>query len=130
MSTSTSHFTGPFGWSRRVDYSQVVRANGLLFVSGQFGCDDDGAIVSDDFVLQARKTFDNLRRVLEDAGAGFGDLVQVRCFLRDVKDFDEYKQVRREVLAPPYPTSLVVCSPEFTFDGMLIEIEAIAALPS
>jgi enamine deaminase RidA (YjgF/YER057c/UK114 family) len=128
MPDGPDHIRGPFPWAATVDYSQAVVANGLIFISGQYGADDDGNVVSDDFREQARATFTNLRRVLEEAGAGLSDLIQLRGFLLRAEDFGAYKEVRREFLSEPYPGSLVVCAPAFTFPGMLIEIEAVARL--
>jgi 2-iminobutanoate/2-iminopropanoate deaminase len=129
LTDQVSHIRGPFPWAAGVDYSQAVVANGLVFVSGQFGADENGDIASDDFREQTRSTFENLRRVLAASGADLSDLIQLRCFLLRADDFGAYKEVRREFLDEPFPTSLVVCSPAFTFPGMLVEIEGVARLP-
>ena len=120
---------GPFAWASQVGYSQAVTANGLVFVSGQFGCADDGSIVPGGFREQARATFENLGRVLEAAGTGFEHLVQLRGFLLDRGDFDAYREIRAEYVPGTAFTTLVVCVADFTFPGMLIEIEAVAQLP-
>lgn len=117
---------GPQPWMSSVEYSQAVAAGGLLFVSGQYGSDDEGRVVSDDIVRQTVRAFENLRGVLRFAGSSLGDLVQVRCYLADAGDFDVYKEVRRRFLRPPWPASVVVEVKGFTFPGMKIELEAVA----
>jgi enamine deaminase RidA (YjgF/YER057c/UK114 family) len=47
-----------------------------------------------------------------------------------VDDYPVFRQIRREYLAEPYPASSVTCAPQFAFPGMLIEIEAVASLPT
>lgn len=124
------HVRGPFAWADKLDCSQAVVANGLVFVSGQWPADDQGGIAPGDFQEQARLTFRNLGRVLNEAGASYEDLVHVRTYLLDQADYDAYKEVRREFLSEPFPATLLICVRDFSFPGMLIEIEAVAQLPS
>lgn len=129
MSNASTYLRGPFGWAQEMEYSQSVAANGLLFISGQFGANDSGDVVSDDAEEQIRATFQNLEKVLAASGASIKDLVSVRCYLLRGEDYPILKKVRREFIpAEPYPTSVVMCVPAFAFPGMLVEIEAIARL--
>ena len=82
------------------------------------------------FREQAHQTFANLRTVLEASGTGPEHLVQLRGFLLDRGDFDAYREVRAEYVPGTAFTTLVVCVADFTFPGMLIEIEAVAQLPA
>jgi enamine deaminase RidA (YjgF/YER057c/UK114 family) len=112
-----------------MEYSQAVSANGLLFISGQFGADANGEVISDNFEEQARATFQNLEQVLAAAGVGLSALVQLKCYLLRGEDYPVLKRVRREFIpTQPYPASVVMCVPAFAFPGMLIEIEAVARL--
>lgn len=123
--SAMEHVQGPFPWADRVDYSQAVVANGLVFVSGQYAAGENGEVVSEDFATQARMAFENLGLVLKRAGAGFDTLVQVRSFLLRERDFAAYQAIRREFLHRPFPATLAVCC-GFSYPGMLIEIEAVA----
>ena len=63
-------------------YSPAIRANGLLFVSGQVGSRDDGTpepVLED----QVRRAFDNLNAILAAAGCSFDDVIDVTVFLVD-----------------------------------------------
>lgn len=129
MTQSVSHVRGPFSWAREMEYSQSVAAQGLLFVSGQFGADANGDVVSDDAEEQIRATFQNLQQVLAASGASFADVVHLRCYLLRGDDYAILKRVRREFIpAEPFPASVVMCVPAFAFPGMLVEIEAVANL--
>ncbi|HEX4564571.1 MAG TPA: Rid family hydrolase, partial [Solirubrobacteraceae bacterium] len=77
---------------------------------------------------QARLTFENLRTVLEDAGASFDDVVKVTAFLTDASRLREYAHVRNEFITGPSPASTVVEVSALALPGMMIEVEAIAAL--
>jgi len=127
--TLSTHIRGPFTWAEEMEYSQAVSANGLLFISGQFGADANGEVISDNFEEQARATFQNLEQVLAAAGVGLSALVQLKCYLLRGEDYPVLKRVRREFIpTQPYPASVVMCVPAFAFPGMLIEIEAVARL--
>jgi 2-iminobutanoate/2-iminopropanoate deaminase len=127
MTTASTHLRGPFGWAKEMEYSQSVAAQGLLFISGQFGADANGDVVSDDAEEQIRATFQNLEAVLAASGAAMKNLVSLRCYLLRGDDYPILKKVRREFIPDePYPASVVMCVPAFAFPGMLVEIEAVA----
>lgn len=104
-------------------YSPAIRSGDLLFVSGQASVDRDGAIANGTFEEELRRSMENLRRVLEAGGCGFGDVVQVRAYVRDPADVPRYNELYREYFAPPLParTTLTGC-----LDPVAFEIEAIA----
>ena len=64
-------------------YSHVVEAGGFLFVTGQLATDpdDDSQPLPDGIAAQTHKVFDNLKRALAGAGAGFEHVIFVRIFL-------------------------------------------------
>jgi enamine deaminase RidA (YjgF/YER057c/UK114 family) len=122
----------PWTWQDAFGFSQAWRVEGagtLVFVSGQGPISADGAVVAaDDFEAQARQTFENLRTVLEQAGASFDDVVKVTTFLTDTSLLREYAHVRNEFITGPSPASTVVEVSALALPGMMIEVEAIAAL--
>jgi 2-iminobutanoate/2-iminopropanoate deaminase len=60
-------------------FSPAVRAGGFVFVSGMASADENGKIILDTFENEARRTYQNLARVLASAGVVICDVVQVRC---------------------------------------------------
>ncbi|MFH8773796.1 RidA family protein [Streptomyces sp. NPDC017958] len=76
----------PDGVAPSAQYSHVVSATGrLVAVSGQLALDEDGKLVGEgDPAAQARQVFENLRRCLAAAGAGFQDVVKLTYFVTDI----------------------------------------------
>ena len=108
-------------------YSPAVRVGDLLFVSGQVPRDvRTGELLGDDIRAQSSGVLDNLRRVLEAAGAGIEDVVSVTVYLADPNDWGAFNDVYRETFAPPYPARAVVGA---GLRGILVEVSAIALRP-
>lgn len=64
--------------------------------------DGQGTIVDYDIAVQCRGVFENLRTVLEDAGASWNDIVDVTCFLTNMKDdFPTFNKLYAEYFAGP-----------------------------
>ena len=85
-------------------YSQAVRSGDNLYLSGQVPLDPaTGKLVDGDISAQARRVFDNLRAVLEAAGASFGDVVRVGIYLTDLGNFGAVNEVMKQYFAEPYP---------------------------
>lgn len=63
-------------------YSPAIRANGLLFVSGQVGSREDGS-PEPELEAQVRRAFDNLNAILDAAGCSFDDVIDVTVFMVD-----------------------------------------------
>jgi len=108
-------------------FSPAIRAGDYLFISGQASVDDKGAIVSGSFEEECRRSFDNLGRILQGAGLGFGDVVQVRNYVGHQDDLAAFNRIYREYFTEPFParTTIVGCL------GTLLrfEVEAIAYMP-
>lgn len=113
-STPTSH----------LPFSPCVRVGELLFVSGQASVDETGAIVSDTFEGEFRRSVENLRKVLESAGSDLKHVVQTRNYVRDSEDLPLYNALYREYFSAPFParTTITHCLPA----ALRFEIEAVA----
>lgn len=92
-------------------FSPGVRAGEFVFVSGMASADENGQIIHDTFENEARRTYENLGRVLRAAGLGFDRVVQVRCYLQRQEDWDAHNRIYREFFSEPFParTTLVGC---------------------
>lgn len=106
-------------------YSQAVKANGVVYLSGQIPFDPATMqLVEGDIAAQARRVFANLRAVCEAAGGDLSQIVKLTIFLTDLGNFAEVNAVMAEAFAQPYParsTVQVSALPR----GAAIEIEAI-----
>lgn len=109
-------------------YSQAIRAGGLLFVSGQVPIDPaTGALVEGDIAAQTRQVLENLRGILEAAGASFDHVVRTTVFLADMNDFTAMNDVYAACFAAPAPARATVQVARLPKDAR-VEIDAIAAL--
>src|SRR5687767_2974501 len=95
--------TGPDLPGNKLPFSPAVRAGGFVFVSGQASVDDAGNLVLDTFESEMRRTMHNITRILTAAGLTLRDVVQVRGYLKDQSDWDEYNRLYREYFAEPFP---------------------------
>lgn len=112
-------------------YTDAVRFGDLLLVSGCAPLDEDNELVgAGDVVAQARQVLVNLAKVLEHADAGFGDVLKVAVFLLDVSQRQAVNRVREEFFGDARPASTLIEVSGLAVPGMLVEIEAIAGLPS
>lgn len=119
----------PSSFSRgmRIDLNGLV----ILLISGTASIDERGeSIHIGDFRAQARRTFQNITKLLEAEGATWKDVVRTTCYLRDIeRDYAAFNEERtafyREQGLDPLPASTgiqaILCRPE-----LLVEIEAIA----
>jgi 2-iminobutanoate/2-iminopropanoate deaminase len=107
-------------------YSQAIRANGFVFVSGQLPLRPDHAeIVSEGITEQTEQVFANLGAILDTAGSGLDRLVKTTVFLSDLGDFAAMNEVYARYVtdAPPARATIEVSALP---SGAKIEIEAIA----
>jgi len=121
------HVVAPDGVAAGRGYSQVVTGRGqLVVVSGQVAQNEHGELVGPgDPAAQARQVFENLRRCLAQAGAGFGDVVKLAFFVLDVADLPALRAARDAVIdtaRPPASTAVQVAA--LFAPGYLIEVEA------
>ena len=123
------------GWKRPRGYSNAVAARGeLVFVAGQVGWDAEERMVSDGFVPQFAQALENVRAVLEAAGAKPEHLVRVTVYVTDRSAYqEEMASVGaewRRVLGRVYPAMTLVEVSRLLEHGALVEVEATAVIPS
>ncbi|MEU8434431.1 RidA family protein [Streptomyces sp. NPDC029216] len=128
-----TRITAPEGVSPGTGYSHVVWGTGrFVAVSGQCALDEKGEVVGEgDPAAQARRVFENLRRCLAAAGAGFEDVVKLTYFVTDVAHLPAVRAARDEVIAPHLlPASSAVQVAALFRPELLLEIEAFAIVPT
>ena len=111
-------------------FTDAVEAAGLLFVSGIVPVDEQRELVGgEDVVAQARQVFANMRDVLAAAGCGFGDVVKVTVYLKNIEDRPRINPVRQEYFGASRPASVLVEVSDLFVPGLEVEIDAIAHVP-
>ena len=124
-------------------FPHAKRVGNLLFLSGigprvrgskeipGVTLDTERSIVSYDIERQCHAVFENVRLVLEDAGASWNDIVDVTVFLTNMKDFPIYNRIYAEYFAgagKPNPTRTTIAIMALP-TPIAIELKVIAALP-
>jgi reactive intermediate/imine deaminase len=90
-------------------YSQAVKVNNTVYLSGQIGLDPAAMeLVSDDFTAQAHQVFKNLSAVCEAAGGSMKDIVKLNIFLTDLGNFPIINEVMAQYFSQPYPARAAV----------------------
>lgn len=131
---------GLWDWPVPVPFSQGWRVGGdfdLIFVGGQISVDEHNNVIGEgDIEVQTRNVFENIGKVLREAGADFTDLVKFNTFYHfdgtgeQVQEFwEKMTRVRLEFLKEPGPVGTAIRCSGFMLDGILIEVEAFAVVP-
>ena len=108
-------------------YSQGVRKGGILQVAGQVPVDPaTGLIVGQTVGEQTQQALENVRAVLDEAGAGFEDVLMLRVYLARREDFAAMNAVYEQYVREPYPARTTVFVG--LAEGLLVEIDALAVV--
>ncbi|PEX06636.1 reactive intermediate/imine deaminase [Priestia megaterium] len=106
-------------------YSQGIVVNSLFYSSGQIPLRPDGTLVEGDVQVQATQVFENLKAVLEEAGASLNTVVKATVFIKDMNDFAALNEVYGDYFGDHKPARSCVEVARLPKD-VLVEIEVIA----
>ena len=107
-------------------YSQAIKVGNMIFTSGQIALTPSGEFLDTDIKTQTKQVCENLKAVLNAAGASLSDVVKTTIFLSDINDFSAVNEVYGEYFShkPARSTVAVKALPK----GAKVEIECIAVL--
>jgi len=109
-------------------YSQAIRANGFVFLSGQIPLDPKTQqVVEGDIAVQTERVLENLKVILEAAGVSFSHVVKTTVFLKDMNDFASMNETYARYFTAAPPARSTVQVSRLPKDA-LVEIELIASL--
>ena len=108
-------------------YSQAVKSNGLLFLSGQIPLATNGEICKGDFETRTRQVFSNIKGVLQSQGLTFNSIIKVNVYLTDINNFAVVNHVMEDLLDAPYPARALVEVSALPKNSD-IEVEAVASV--
>ncbi|XP_057433611.1 reactive Intermediate Deaminase A, chloroplastic-like [Lotus japonicus] len=109
-------------------YSQAIKANNLLFVSGVLGLDPEtGKFISDNVEDQTEQILKNMGEILKSGGASYTSVVKTTILLADLKDFKKVNEIYAKYFTSPAPARSTYQVAALPLDAK-IEIECIAAL--
>ena len=121
------------GWPQfaRYTFAPAILRDGFLFVSGMTASGEGGRILHPgDIAGQTAVILDRLGEILAAAGCGYGDVVATREYITTTEGYAETAAVRRRYFKAPFPAATGVIVAGLLRPGALIEIEAVAAVPS
>jgi len=107
-------------------YSQAIKANGMMFLSGQIPLDPQtAAMITGHITAQTKRVMENLRAVLEAEDLTFANVVKTTIYLTDLADFAKVNEIYGSYFEsdpPARATVQVAALPK----GANVEIEAVA----
>ena len=107
-------------------YSQAVKWNGNVFLSGQIPLDPaTGRLVDGDIAVQTERVLENLRAVLEAAGSSFDRVLKTTVFLKNMEDFPKMNEVYARYFPADAPARSTVEAARLPRD-VRVEIDCIA----
>ena len=111
-------------------YSQGIKANGFLFVSGQIGLNPiTRKLVEGGMQAEAVQIMENIRAILKAGGAGMEDVVSTTIYLKNIDDFQKMNEIYGKYFTGNFPTRSTVGVSSLA-GGASIEITVTALLPS
>ena len=123
----------------RGKYPHVKRGGDILFVSGTSSRRADDSIAGADvdalgkarldIRVQTRAVIENIRDILQAAGAGLNDVIEITSYLVNMNDFAGYNEVYGEFFGYDGPARTTVAVHQLPHPHLLIEIKAIAYKP-
>ena len=108
-------------------YSQAIKANGFIFVSGQLPVvPTTGQFAEGGIVAQTKQSLENIKAILAQAGCTFADVVKTTVFIKDMNDFAVMNTMYAEYFTKDCPARACIEIARLPKDA-LVEIEVIAA---
>ncbi|MEO7911454.1 MAG: RidA family protein [Roseiflexaceae bacterium] len=127
-------FLNPASMPPSFGYTQVVEVTGskMLYIAGQVAIDPAGQMIgASDLSAQTQQVFENLKAGLEAVGATFEHVVKLQFYLIDITQIQIVRDVRDRYINTQFPPASTAVEVRRLFrDELLIEIDAIAALPA
>ena len=109
-------------------YSQAVKANGFVFVSGQIAIDPKTQqLIEGTIAQQTERVMENLKGIVEASGSSLGKVVKTTVFLADMNDFAAMNEIYGRYFAAQPPARATVQVSRLPKD-VSVEIEVVALL--
>src|ERR1039457_5507430 len=109
-------------------YSQAVVFSGVAYLSGQIPLDpDSGQVVQGDIAAQTERALENIKAVLEAAGASLSSVLKTTVYLKDMADFSTMNEVYGRSFPVNPPARSTIQAAKLPRDAM-VEIDAIAVV--
>ena len=106
-------------------YSQAVKVNGFLFISGQIPLDPSTMELVEGIENQINQVFENINQILKADGMDFSNVVKLSVLLKDLSNFEKVNEIMASIFSKPYPARAAYEVSKLP-KGSSVEIETIA----
>ena len=106
-------------------YSQAVKVNGFLFISGQIPLDPSTMELVEGIENQINQVFENIKQILKADGMDFSNVVKLSVLLEDLSHFEKVNEILASIFSKPYPARAAYEVSKLP-KGSSVEIETIA----
>lgn len=132
--TNHKNIVQPHNLPVRETHSQVVTVTGgtLVFVAGMTSRSEEDAspVHAGDMRAQIRQVCENIGRALRSVGADFSDVVKTTTFTTDVDEYHRVSDERFKYFKRDLPTSALIGVSRLAHPDLMVEIEAMAVIPT
>jgi reactive intermediate/imine deaminase len=108
-------------------YSQAIRVDDTVYLSGQIGLDPSSMQMEDGIEKQIHRVFQNLRAVADAAGSSLDDVVKLNVYLTDLGNFTLVNEIMATYLREPYPARAAVGVASLP-RGALVEMDGVLGM--
>ena len=106
-------------------YSQAVKVNGFLFISGQIPLDPSTMELVEGIENQINQVFENINQILKADGMDFSNVVKLSVLVEDLSHFEKVNEIMANIFSKPYPARAAYEVSKLP-KGSSVEIETIA----
>ena len=106
-------------------YSQAVKVNGFLFISGQIPLDPSTMELVEGIENQINQVFENINQILKADGMDFSNVVKLSVLLEDLSHFEKVNEIMASIFSKPFPARAAYEVSKLP-KGSSVEIETIA----
>ena len=106
-------------------YSQAVKINGFLFISGQIPLNPSTMELVEGIENQINQVFENINQILKADGMDFSNIVKLSILLEDLSHFEKVNEIMASIFSKPYPARAAYEVSKLP-KGSSVEIETIA----
>lgn len=107
-------------------FSEAVRVNDLLFISGQVGTDGTGTLVAGGMTAQSHQVMRNIEEIVVRRNLTMNDIVKCTVFLEDVSQWGDFNEIYVTYFSKPFPARSALGANGLAL-GAALEVECIAA---
>ncbi|WDE02740.1 RidA family protein [Thalassomonas actiniarum] len=126
-SDKTVEFLNTKPSSSRLPFSEIVRLENTLYLSGQIGLDPaTKKLANGGFKAEADQTMKNIKQTMQAHGYNMEQVVKCTVMLTDIADFKAFNQVYTQYFSPPYPARSAFAVNQLALNSS-VEVECIAA---